>query len=289
MKILDFQDLPKSLLKQLPVTAVLDGDPPWGSEILRSNQKLGIPYSSYRCVYAVESGEIVSQIEVYWLTLTTTDGVFPVAGIANVATRPLAQGRGWASALLEEVHRREVDRGASSSFLWTHRSWGAHRLYERLGYVDVYSPPASLKRIPTSVPRKPPAGYRWRICDRRDADRLDRLLVRANQGRIGFIPRFPRSFYARFAIGWRRPDNHRILFQGSQPVGFVHLSHTDPWSISANEVVVVGSEHTRPMLQALESTASGRWLALETTTFVADAAVELRDRGFSTYPGRTER
>jgi GNAT superfamily N-acetyltransferase len=284
MKILDFPGLSKRLLAQLPVTGVLDGDPARGIDYLIASQRRGFPRPPYQSLYAVESGELLSQVDVICLTLTTTEGRFSVPGIANVATRPMAQRRGCAGALLAEVHRREAARGARWSFLWTHRSWGAHRLYERLGYVDLYSPPASLKRVPASASRKLPKGYRWRVVQRAAAPRLDRILQRATGGRIGFVPRFSGSFRARFAMGWKNPENLRILLHGSSEVGYAYLSYSDPWSLSANEVVVLGAEHHAPMVRALEATARGRWLALETTTFVSDAAPVLRSRGFSTYP-----
>ena len=47
---------------------------------------------------------------------------------------------------------------------------------------------------------------------------------------------------------------------------------------------MTGPEHIVPMLDALEAEAQGRWLVLETTTFVNDASTLLRKRGFATYP-----
>jgi GNAT superfamily N-acetyltransferase len=283
VKILDLPHLPRRLRLQLPVIGILDGDPPFGHEIIHRSQELGNPHARYFGVFAVESGEIQSQVAVIWLTFTSVNGTFPVAGIENVATRPTSQRRGWAAALMEEVHRRESRRGVEWSFLWTHRSWGAHRLYEKLGYSDVYTPPAALKRVSRSSTLRIPSGYRWRVATRRDASRLDRIYDRATLHRLGFVHRFSGSFRARFTLGWRRPENLRILMLGSRDVGYVSLATSDRWSVTANEVVVVDPSHARPIIQALEFEGRNRWLLLETTTFVSDASQELRDRGFSTY------
>ncbi|MFZ3355198.1 MAG: GNAT family N-acetyltransferase [Thermoplasmata archaeon] len=284
MRILDLKALSPSLRYQLPVVGVLDGDPPWGYEFVRMSRKLRIPHADYHAVYAVESGEIQSHVGVLWLTFTTPTGAVPVTGIDNVATRPTAERRGWAAALMEEVHRRESDRGVAWAFLWTHRSWGAHRLYERLGYRDVYSPPAALKRLARNRRARLPVGYEWRPAALRDANRLDRIFRRATVGRLGFISRFPGSFRARFVLGWRRPENHRILFHHSREVGYANLAVSDTWSVTANEVIVVDPSHTDAMIQALETSTSNKWLLLETTTFVTDGATQLRKRGFSLHP-----
>jgi GNAT superfamily N-acetyltransferase len=284
MKMLDLNALPSSLRAQLPIVNVLDGDPAWGYEFVQRSRKLGIPHADYHAVYAVDAGEIQSHVGVLWLTFTTSQGSTPVVGIDNVATRPTAQRQGWAAALLEEVHRREVDRGIEWAFLWTHRSWGAHRLYDRLGYRDVYSPPAALKRIARRPGTRLPPGYEWRPATIRDSNRLERLFRRATSGRLGFIARFPRSFHARFALGWRGPEQYRILLFRSHEVGFAHLAVSDLWSVTANEILVVDPTHIEAMLLALEGSAANKWLLFETTTFVADAATQLRTRGFSLYP-----
>ncbi|MFZ0891970.1 MAG: GNAT family N-acetyltransferase [Thermoplasmata archaeon] len=284
MKILDLNALPSSLRLQLPVVGVLDGDPAWGYEFVQRSRKLGIPHADYHAVYAIESGEIQSHVGVLWLTFTTADGSIPVAGIDNVATRPTAQRQGWAAALMEEVHRREVARGVEWAFLWTHRSWGAHRLYERLGYRDVYSPPAALKQPARKSRARLPTGYEWRPATIRDTSRLDRLVRRAASHRLGFVTRFPRWFRARFVLEWRRPENYRILLYRSREVGYANLAVSDMWSVTANEVIVVDPSHIEAMIRALEISALNKWLLFETTTFVTDAANQLRERGFSLYP-----
>jgi hypothetical protein len=110
------------------------------------------------------------------------------------------------------------------------------------------------------------------------------MLSRATEDRIGFLPRSPGSFKAAFELGWRTPEKLRVLVSGRERVGYANLGMEDAWSATFNEVVVTGPEHIAPMLGALEAEAQGRWLVLETTTFVNDASTLLRERGFATYP-----
>jgi GNAT superfamily N-acetyltransferase len=286
VKIFDLPGLPRRLYPQLAAIRVQDGDPPHDIAFLRKVRSLGLPAADYHAVYAVEDDEILSKVETRWLTFRSPGGSKPVAGISDVTTRPTAGRRGLAGALFEEVHRREAARGVEWSFLWTHLSWGAHRLYERLGYTDVYSTPVSLRHVPRRKARaaRRPTGYDWRIPTARDAGRLEQMLSQATEDRIGFLPRSPGSFKAAFELGWRTPEKLRVLVSGRERVGYANLGMEDAWSATFNEVVVTGPEHIAPMLGALEAEAQGRWLVLETTTFVNDASTLLRERGFATYP-----
>jgi GNAT superfamily N-acetyltransferase len=130
---------------------------------------MGYPTSDYYGVYAVEDDQVLSRVETLQLAFRGFEGSQTVVGVADVLTRPEGLGRGFARRLLQEVHRRESARGRAWAFLWTHRTWGAHHLYESLGYEDVYSPPTWLRAIPRAMRQAPPAGYRWRSARTRDA------------------------------------------------------------------------------------------------------------------------
>ncbi|MCI4365423.1 MAG: GNAT family N-acetyltransferase [Thermoplasmata archaeon] len=283
MKIYDLRGLPKSLLPQLAAFGVVEGDPSQDIVFIRRLLQLGLPSSKYFAVYAVDQGQVLSRVETLSLGFVGHGGPQPVVGISDVLTRPDGSGRGFARALLEEVHRREVAAGRKWSFLWTHPSWGAHRLYESLGYTDVYSPPVALRPVRSGLRRTPPRGYHWTVARAEDASRLERLLWSATAQRWGFVPRFPGSFRLRFGVGWRKPANHRILLRGSRSVGYVHLGAVDRWRVVANEVVVVPGESAESMLDALEGIARGRWLVLGMTSFTRDAAPLLESRGYSIH------
>jgi GNAT superfamily N-acetyltransferase len=247
-------------------------------------RRMGHPSSDYGAVYAVEKGQVLSRVETLHLAFMGIEGAQTVVGISDVLTRPEGIGRGYARTLLREVHRREKARGRNWSFLWTRRTWGAHRLYESLGYEDVYSPPSALREIPRSRRSAPPAGYRWRNVSRADAGRLERLLLRATAGRLGFVPRSRGSFRIRFELGWRKPENHRILLCRGREVGYAQLSEDSSWNLSTNEVTVTSAQHTTPMIEALEALARGRWLTFQGTSFVRDTESVLAGRGYAIYP-----
>jgi len=64
---------------------------------------------------------------------------FPKTGEAELHrlyVRPDRRRRGWGEALLRHVERHAALRGATRLFFWSDtRFTGAHRLYERLGYI----------------------------------------------------------------------------------------------------------------------------------------------------------
>ncbi|MCI4339912.1 MAG: GNAT family N-acetyltransferase, partial [Thermoplasmata archaeon] len=147
IRILTLAQLPAAHRAQLGTLPLLDGDPPVGWELVRRVRRSGLPVSGYFGVYAIAGDQLLAHVETLRLVVTTDHGRESAVGLADVLTRPDALGRGLASRLIEDVHRRSRREGLDWSLLWTHRTWGAHRLYERLGYRDVYSPPAALKQI----------------------------------------------------------------------------------------------------------------------------------------------
>jgi GNAT superfamily N-acetyltransferase len=284
VRIYGLDELPRALRPQLATFAVSDGDPPQDYALLQELRRRGHPASDYWGVYAVEDHRIHSRVETLWLPFTGREGPETVVGIADVLTLPTATGRGFARALLEEVHRRETTRGARWCFLWTHRTWGAHRLYQSLGYEDVYSSPNALRGIPATARRTPPSGYRWTTARARDADRLDRILATATSRRLGFVPRSRGSTRVRFHFEWRRPENHRILWHGRRAVGYAHLSSSSGRYLIVNEALVTAPDHLEGMIDGLEALARGRWLTFQGTSLVRDAEASLRDRGYLLVP-----
>jgi len=284
MRVYALDELPADLRPQLAAFAVSDGDPPQDFDLIRRLRRMGHPASDYWGVYAVEDGQVLSRVETLQLPFRGRAGPQTVVGVADVLTLPEGTGRGLARALLQEAHRRETARGRGWSFLWTHGTWGAHRLYLSLGYQDVYSPPNALRLVPRTTRREPPAGYHWRVARAADTDRLARLLARATEGRYGFVPRPRESTRIRFSLGWRRPENHRILFRGARAEGYAHLASSNSWNVTVNEVVVPSSDHSEAMIAGLEGLARGRWLTFQGTSFIRDAESQLTSRGYRILP-----
>jgi GNAT superfamily N-acetyltransferase len=284
MRIYDLDQLPEAVTPQLATFGVSDGDPPQDLALIRRLRRMGHPASDYWGVYAIEGEQVLSRVETLQLDFRGRAGSQKVVGVSDVLTLPSGVGRGFARALLTEVHRREAARGRRWSFLWTHRTWGAHGLYLDLGYQDVYSPPNALRLVPRRARRGPWPEYRWVVARPSDAPRLERLISTATHDRLGFVPRYRGSTRIRFRLGWRRPENYRILLHRGRPVGYVHLPSSADWNLIANEVLVTEPGHARAMLDGLERLAQGRWLVFQATSFVRDSEAELRARGYAIVP-----
>jgi hypothetical protein len=117
-----------------------------------------------------------------------------------------------------------------------------------------------------------------------DAGRLERLLRAGTSQRLGFVPRNPGSLGIRFRLGWRKPENHRILSHGPRAVGYANLADDSSWNLTTNEVVLSSPAHIGPMVGALEGLARGRWLTFQGTSFVRDAEATLLERKYSVLP-----
>ncbi len=279
MKIVELGELPAALGDEFAAMTWLDGDHPQDLALVERLTHLGFRYSDYRGLVAVEDSHVVGRIETYVLPYRTRSGTESVLGISGVVTHPNALRHGVASALLKEAHARERSTGRRWSFLWTHRSWGAHRMYERLGYRDVYSPPAASRKVERSSAPSVDHGYRLRPLKASEDDLLERLFHASTRNRLGFLPRWPGSFRARFRLGWRSASDYVVLTQGLVPVGYAFTSKAR-YALGAMEVVIRHPRHVRAMLDALERKAAGTWLAFGRTTFITDNEALLRRRGY---------
>jgi GNAT superfamily N-acetyltransferase len=284
VETLDIEQLPVELNAQFTALGWSDHDPPLDLALIRKARDLGHPFAEYVGLVAGENGQVLSQIVVERLRLRTDTGLEAFSGITGVITRPDAMGRGLSTRLFEEVHRREAAHGLRLALLWTHRSWRAHRLYERLGYRDIYSPPTALRRIDRAPRPRLRTGYTIRRAKRSDAPLLESLLTASTRGRWGFTRRYPGSFRVRFALGWRAPRDHYIVNYRARPVGYFYATG-GRYHLSAFEGAAIASGHLPALLDALEREAAGRWLTFGLTTFVNDVAPLLRERGYLTSPG----
>jgi GNAT superfamily N-acetyltransferase len=282
VKIVELADLPDGLGPQIAALNWLDGDPPQDARQMRRLRRLGYPVSSYQALLAVENRQVLGKVETIVQPFVTPRGTEQIVWISGVETRPDSLRRGIARALLDQAHDRERRAGRDWAFLWTHRSWAAHLLYEKLGYRDVYSPPAALRRSKPARRRALPDGYEWRPARADQHELLEKLLSEASHGRLGFIPRYSGSFRLRFEAGWRQPAEFGLLYKEARPVGYAHAPSI-LYGRSATEVVVTHPRHGPAMLDAIEREAGSQWLVLSRTSFIPDHAGLFDRRGYATY------
>lgn len=256
-----------------------EGDAPFTPNRMRKLARQGYPLSNYVALYAVDKRVVMSHVGVQRVDWTSREGTEKVSAIVDVLTRPEGLRNGYAKRVFDEVHAREKRAGMRLSFLWTHRTWGAHRLYERLGYQDVFSHPSALKEVGARV-RGIGGGYRAVAAKRSDWKLLEAILRESTTDRLGATPRFRGSFKIAFETGWRTPKNYRLIDFKGKTVGYVHVSK-DSRQINANEGVVVAEEHLGPLLDYLEGLSREVPLTLTLTTLVNDAWDMLVERGYS--------
>jgi GNAT superfamily N-acetyltransferase len=284
--ILSFDELRPDQRRLAPGVDVADGDPPSMPERTQSARVGGRPLQSYEALYLLERGVPLSRVASVRLDLRTVEGSEVVCGIADVGTRPDAVRRGFARSLLRETHRRAREEGVQWSFLWTRRSWGAHRAYEVEGYRDLYSSAVAYRKVPRAASGAvPPAGSTLRAARSADAPLLEELLHRATRDRVGFVPRAEGTFRVRFRLGWRRAADHRILFSEGAPVGYALVIRRQG-GLHCPELVTVGPVRAGRWLSRVETLAGGRWLAFANTTFLRDGRTALERSGYA-FVGRS--
>jgi GNAT superfamily N-acetyltransferase len=284
LRTVDWPHLRPETRRGLPPLFVLDGGAPWDDAYLRRIHRAGTNFTPYHAVFALEGTRPLAQAQVIRFSFRFAGEATSRrrSGVDYLVALPGSLRRGLGTRLLREVHRREREAGSDWIFLWTRRSWGAHRLYEKMGYRDVYSPPAAFREIPRSAPDLP-TGFRFRVGAPRDAPLLERLFSRATGDRVGFVPRYPGSFRARFSLEWARAKDHRILLCRGRPVGYARVT-TAPRAFVAEEILAVDPTYVPMLLRGLEHMARGRWLVFSRTTFVSDRKSELLARGYDLFP-----
>ncbi|MGA8664259.1 MAG: GNAT family N-acetyltransferase [Thermoplasmata archaeon] len=202
-------------------------------------------FADYVGVFAVERGRLLGQTLVFRIPYTFPDGTELVSGIAAVGTRPDRGRAGVARAILTEIHRREEEAGVRYSTLWTNRSWGAHGLYEKLGYRDVYSSPWAV-RAPALRPGKRAPGVRPAHAS--DLIDLERLHARRAVGRLGFLRNESGYLDLWRATGDLDPAKELIVSRsGSRITGYAHVD-SNPYRTICGELVATSARAWRNLL-----------------------------------------
>ncbi|MGD0719222.1 MAG: GNAT family N-acetyltransferase [Thermoplasmata archaeon] len=237
-------------------------------------------FAEYVAVFAEERGRLLGQTFVLRVPYTFPDGTEFVSAIAAVGTRPDHGRRGVARAILTEVHRREREAGIRFSTLWTNRSWGAHGLYEQLGYRDVYSSPWVVHApVHAVLPR--PRGVR--PARREDLADLERLHARQARGRLGFL-REPDGYLA-VATAAREIDPAKelvVLRAAGRLQGYARVE-SDPYRTVCGELVTSSRAARRALIAEVQRRAKRTSFAFQQTP-VRDTPKLFRSPGYTAVP-----
>ena len=237
--------------------------------------------SDYVGLFALEEETVVGQLLIRRLPFRTAAGVERVAGIASVTTRFDAQRRGVARALVQEAHRREAAAGMRFALLWTNPSWYAHRLYEELGYRDVWSSPSAVRLLPRRRPS--PRGLTLRPATPSELGGLEALHAEVARDDTGFSPRLRGFLREGHAAGYLDLEGLLVLRRRGERLGYAVVAKGHDL-LRCGEIVAPRAAMPA-MLDALEARASHGVLALGNTPVRALDA-ELRRRGYFVQGGQ---
>jgi len=252
----------------------------WSSRSIEIARRRLQSLAEYVGIFAAEHGRLLGQTYVHRLPYTFPDGIESVSGIAGVATRADRRRSGVAKAIFSEVHRREKEDGIRYSTLWTNRSWGAHRLYEKLGYQDVYASPWAVHAPVLRRPRRPRG---TRSARRSDLAELDRLHARMGEGRLGFARRPDGYLPAAAAAHDLDPAEELVVIRTDGRIrGYAHVEAT-AYRVISGEIVADSSATRRALVSEVTRRANRRPFAF-THTPVTDAPELFQMEGFSTAP-----
>lgn len=229
---------------------------------------------AYVGLFALEDGELLGQAFALNLNYRSLAGTERLTGVSSVTTRADARRRGVATALLREVHRRERAAGTRFSLLWTSQGWFAHRLYEKLGYRDIYTPPVAVRLVAHG--RRAPNGETLRPVRPPELPALEALHRDRTAGGYGFVPRSPDFLRRRRAAGARLHDVWVYRVRG-RLAGYAVVSD-ETRQLRCGELVA-RPDDVPGLLDALERRAAPGLMALGNTPVMAWEP-ELRRRGY---------
>jgi len=233
-------------------------------------------FADYAGVFAVDRGVVVAQAFVERFPYTFPHGTETVSGIAGVTTRLDHARTGIARRVLQEVHRREREAGIRYATLWTNRSWSAHRLYEELGYRDVYTPPLAVRILPPR--RRRSDGRKVRTARRSDLRDVEMLHARSGAGRWGFAQRVDGFARMAAADGEFRLEDTLVALGRERPIGYAGFQ-SDHNRISCGELVANSASSRTLLVASLEGRARSGLITLRDGV-VDDLGPELRRRGY---------
>lgn len=248
-------------------------------DLLRGRLKA---FADYVGVFAVEDGRVLGQVFVQRIPYAFREGPGRISGIAAVGTRPDRGRHGIARRLLTEVHQREREAGLEFAALWTNRSWGAHTLYERLGYRDIYSSPWVVHG-PSRPPRRRSRTPGVRPGRMSDLEDIDRFHDRECESRLGFYRRPSGFSETEVLLGSVDPGKNLLVARrGSKLVGYAHI---DPNSsrVLCGELAGDSSAARRLLVSEVMRSAGERPFVFQ-HTLLRDAPQLFRGHGYVSVP-----
>jgi GNAT superfamily N-acetyltransferase len=232
----------------------------------------------YEGLCGVEDGELLGFVGFMDIPTRTVSGTEVVGGIWGVVTDSNHVRKGVSKALMEASHQYFQERGFRFSFLTTYGSWGAHRLYRKLGYEDVKSTTGC------------PIAYRLMESDAKATGYCGEFQTPTEEGVAGLFEQFtsqltgfvirPKEYLSYVACCGGISLEHSLEVEG----GYV-LANERMGLVQAREVVAMNSTAQGRLLDALEQSAAGGSVldSLVTTTALRDGYAA---RGYQLYSGR---
>lgn len=220
-------------------------------------------------LYAADEGQVLGQVGVMRATLETKDGPEVFGALWAVSTRPDQTGKGIATRLVEEAHRRMRRWGLRYSYLTTSRATVAHHVYQKVGYRDLVALDQALAparsgqgaraRGKDAAGSESVAGPPWRAvpAGESEGNALYELYTRAVSGRLGFTHRAPNFVDALTAAGDLSWSDVLLLKEGARSVGY-GLSRAGAECVWVNEVTVVPGHDLTRALKALREAFADR-------------------------------
>ncbi len=172
-------------------------------------------------INAVEDNRVLGQVGVFRLPIISTEGREDVGGVWAVSTHPQHAGRGVASALLEDAHRRMRDSGLRFSTLETSRSGIAYRLYQKHGYVDMNIWATALARWEMA---HQPTRLRAQPIGEEGFDFIEKIFQDVAKDYLGFAWRHQPFMRLRDKV---HEDEIWVVWENREPVGFVFAHKED--------------------------------------------------------------
>jgi len=226
-------------------------------------------FADYVGVFAVEGDEVLGQVFVMRLPYEFPDGAGLLSAIASVGTRPDVGRTGVAETLLREAHRREREAGLRFAALWTNRSWGAHHLYEKVGYRDVYASPWVVRLSPPPKAPKRPARFA-KLSDLPSIERLHRRLARE---RLGYRERPPGWLRVDVQLGYVDPATDLLVrYERDELEGYAHLDRSSR-RILCGELLATSPRVKRELIAAVGRAANSLPWAFQHTPVSDDPAM----------------
>ncbi len=230
----------------------------------------------YGGVFAVERERVLGEVYVLRIPYAFPDGSESIAGLATVTTLPDRRRSGIAAALLRDVHRRERAAGIRYVTLWTNPSWGAHALYDKLGYRDIYSSRWAV-RIGGSRPVRGRPDPRIRPGRASDLSEIERLHDRALQGRLGFVQRPPGTLLSKHGTGRLDPARQLLVYRdGGRIAGYAQYDRT-PQRTICGELIARDGAVRRALVNRLVRMSTGMPCAFQHS--VVPGAPEIFESG----------